>query len=223
MAVLIVGVLLCIAAFVFYKRPDIFRLVLPLWLTHPPQMCSSGSFFSTAGESSTTVPPNSWIKTRSESILMCLVNNALSHPLRCITSWALCVFQGYFCCEVRRPLPQTEWEWVHGFQWGIWGAAEQSCCWFSLSNCLKSSVFITLFFNLSCRISAQSAESRHKRSLFYLRTNPRTVSSIFCHVSPPASARSPTDSDNDAQIKWWFQPMAALVHFISSCVFPPSS
>lgn len=95
-----------------------------------------------------------------------------------------CVFQGYFCCEVPRPLLQTEWEWVHGFQWGIWGAEEQSCCLLSLSNCPKSPVFITLFFNLSCRISAQSEETRLKRLLFYLRTNPRTVLSTYCHVSP---------------------------------------
>lgn len=126
-----------------------------------------------------------------------------------------CVFQDYFCCEVRRPLPQTEWEWVHGFQWGIRGAAEQSCCLFSVSNCPKSSVFITLFFNPSCRISAQSAESRHKRSLFYRRTNPRTVSSIFCHVSPqplPGVPQTQTMMHRSSD---------APVHFISSCVFSP--
>lgn len=113
-AVLIVGVLLCIAVFVYYKRPDIIRLVLPLWLTYPPQVCSCGLFFSTAGESSTVVPPNSWIKSRSESTLMYLVINVLSHPFWCITSWALVCISGLFLLW---SLPPTSTDWVRMSTW----------------------------------------------------------------------------------------------------------
>lgn len=67
-AVLLVGVLICIAVFIYYRRPKI-RLVLPLWLTHTLHKYAQISlFFTNAGKGCSAVAPNSRTKSQSKSI-----------------------------------------------------------------------------------------------------------------------------------------------------------
>lgn len=118
-AVLLFGVLICIAVFVYSRRSRIIRLVLPLRLTYPLLICSNSLFFTTAGQTCSVVAPNSQVKNQSKSIpISCETTDII-----CAASWTpSCAFQGNFCCKVLRPLPQTQWERPHGFQWRIWGA-----------------------------------------------------------------------------------------------------
>ena len=104
-AVLLLGVLICFAVFVYYRRPGIIRLVLPLWLTWPPEICSKSLFFTTAGKSSSVVATCSGVKSQSKSIPV----SCETSDITCSASWTLAfLFQGHFCCKVLWPLPQTQ-------------------------------------------------------------------------------------------------------------------
>lgn len=139
-AVPLLGVLICIAVLVYHRRLKIFRLVLPLWLRYSPWTCSNRLFFTTAGKHCLVVAPNSRVKSQGKSIPV----SRETSDIICTASWRpSCVFQGHFCCNVLQPLPQTEWEWAHGFRRGIWGAYrnKDAVCFPSLTACKVLELF----------------------------------------------------------------------------------